>query len=471
MNFKLGTYQAGTTTILPVFIGQNVDKLGLKLNEYHGKKKDHVVWFDKDGTRFVVVGLGERAKFELNKYRDAVAFGARAARKEGVTKVTVLLPEGTSFSKEDLVHTAAEGYVMGAYQFNKYKSKKEPETVTDVIIASLDGDVSGLEEAMNRGKIYGEGTVIARELNDEPTNKMHPYDLADYVEKLFKDTHATVEIFKEEELVKRQYNGLLAVGRGSAHKPVMIKINFQNDKSKPLTALVGKGLTFDVGGYSLKLSRDLSSMRMDMGGAAATVGALYILTRLNAPVNVVGIIGSCENLIDSNAMLPGELIEYRNGKTVHVANTDAEGRLVLADALILSQEIGAERVVDIATLTGACMRALGSKMAGLWANEEGMASTIKQAAKFTGEKVWELPLFDEYEELLYSPIADVCNISSGELAGAITAALFLRHFVGENQKWAHVDIAGPMAYNRMHSYGNEGATGFGARLLADFALR
>ncbi|TCP59491.1 leucyl aminopeptidase [Tumebacillus sp. BK434] len=471
MNFTLGTYQAGKTTVLPVFIGQNVEQLGLTLSDYHGKKKDHVVWFDHNGTRFVVVGLGDVKKFELNKFRDAVAFGARAARKEGVSDVTVLLPEGTSYSKEDLVHTAAEGYVMGEYQFNKYKAKKEESTVNHITIASLDGDLAGFEDALNRGKIYGEGTVIARELNNEPTNKMRPYDLADFVENLFKDSGATVEIFKGEELEKRQYNGLIAVGRGSAHKPAMIKINFQNDKSKQLTALVGKGLTFDVGGYSLKLSRDLSDMRMDMGGAAATVGAMYILTRLNAPVNVVGIIGTCENLIDNNAMLPGEIIEYRNGKTVSVGNTDAEGRLVLADALILSQEIGAERVIDIATLTGACMRALGSKMSGLWANDESVSDAVKQAANYTGEKVWELPLFDEYEDLLYSPIADIANISSGDLGGAITAALFLRNFVGENQKWAHVDMAGPMAVNRSHSFSNEGATGYGARLLAEFAQR
>ncbi|MFD2168810.1 leucyl aminopeptidase family protein [Tumebacillus lipolyticus] len=471
MNFTLGTYQAGKTTILPVFIGQNVEKLGLKLSDYHGKKKDHVVWFDHEGTRFVVVGLGDAKKFELNKFRDAVAFGARAARKEGVAEVTVLLPEGTSYSKDDLVHTVAEGYVMGEYQFDKYKSRKEGSTVQSITIASLDGDLAGHEDAITRGKIYGEGTVIARELNNEPTNKMRPYDLADYVTNLFKDSGATVELFKDEELVKNQFNGLITVGRGSIHKPVMIKINFQNDQSKPLTALVGKGLTFDVGGYSLKIARDLSDMRMDMGGAAATVGAMYILTRLNAPVNVVGIIGSCENLIDNNAMLPGEIIEYRNGKTVSVGNTDAEGRLVLADALILSQEIGAERVIDIATLTGACMRALGSKMAGFWANDESVAETVEQAAKVTGEKVWELPLFDEYEDLLYSPIADLSNISSGDLAGAITAALFLRNFVGENQKWAHVDMAGPMAVNRSHSFSNEGAIGYGARLLAEFAQR
>ncbi|ASS75089.1 hypothetical protein CIG75_08940 [Tumebacillus algifaecis] len=471
MNFNLGTYQAGKTTILPVFIGQNVEKLGLKLSDYHGKKKDHVVWFDAEGTRFVVIGLGDVKKFDLNKFRDVVAFGARAARKEGVSDVTVLLPEGTSFSNEDLVHTVAEGYVMGEYQFNKYKANKEESTVKNITVASLDGDLTGLEGALNRGKIYGEGTVIARELNNEPTNKMRPFDLADYVVNLFKDSGATVELFKGAELEEKQYNGLIAVGRGSAHKPVMIKINFQNDTSKQATALVGKGLTFDVGGYSLKLSRDLSDMRMDMGGAAATVGAMYILTRLNAPVNVVGIIASAENLIDNNALLPGEIIEYRNGKSVSIGNTDAEGRLVLADALILSQEIGAERVIDIATLTGACMRALGSKMSGLFANDESVANAVKEAANYTGEKVWELPLFDEYEDLLYSPIADMANIGSGDLAGAITAALFLRNFVGENQKWAHVDMAGPMAVNRSHSYSNEGATGYGARLLADFAQR
>ncbi|MGZ4031701.1 MAG: leucyl aminopeptidase family protein [Tumebacillaceae bacterium] len=468
MNFITGSFQKGRTTILPVFIDQQVDQLGLQLKKYHGERKDHVVWFDHEGTRFVVVGLGAQSKFNMNKLRDAAAFGARAAVKEGVQEVTLLLPQGTSFSTEELVHAAVEGYILGEYRFDKYKNTREELTVEKVVVASLEGELSGMEDVIKTAKIYADGNNISRDLKNEPTNKMHPYNLASYVEDLFKDTPgATVEVIKGDDLVKHNFNGLLAVGKGSVNPPAMIKVTYQNDPSKPLTALVGKGLTFDSGGVSIKLSRDLSNMRMDMGGSAAVIGAMYILTRLQAPVNVVMLVATCENLMDANSMIPGDIIEYPNGVTVQVANTDAEGRLVLADALIHSQTLGAERVVDIATLTGACAMALGSKLAGLW-GEESVVAGIKAAAKTTGENVWELPLWDEYETSLDSPYADVKNISEGG-GGAITAALFLRRFVGENQKWAHIDIAGPMDIVKNYMYSNEGATGFGARLLADWA--
>lgn len=470
MKFQLGSFTAGRTTIVPVFVGQTVEQLGLNLTNYHGKKKDHVVWFDKDGTRFVVVGLGEEKSFHLNKLRDAFAFGARAAVKEGVTEVTALIPNIAGFSTEELVHTAVEGYKLGEYRFDKYKKNKENLTVETVTLAGFDGALSGLEGAIKSGEVYAEGTIIARNLKNEPSNKMRPYDLVDYVTDLFKDSpNTSIEIFKGDDLEAKQYNGLIAVGKGSTNPPAMIKVTYNADASKPLTALVGKGLTFDTGGISLKVGvRDLSNMRMDMGGAAAVIGALYILTRLEAPVNVVMLVATAENMPDGNSMLPGDVIEYRNGVSVHVGNTDAEGRLVLADALILSNELGAERVVDIATLTGACAAALGSKLAGLF-GEESVVAGLKDSAKVTGENVWELPLFDDYEELLYSPIADIRNITEGP--GAITAALFLRRFVGADQKWAHLDIAGPMDIARTHTYSNEGATGFGARLLADWVRR
>jgi leucyl aminopeptidase len=469
MKVHTGKFQAGRLTIVPVFIGQSGDKLGLDLKEYHGKIKDHVVFFDREGTRYAVVGMGQPAKFELNKLRNAVAFGARAARKEEQKSVQVLLPEGTSYSQEELVYATVEGFLLGDYQFVKYKKNHEANTVEDVLITTLEGELIGMDEVVKKAQVYSEGTRIARDLKNEPANKMRPYDLVAYVQELFKDTEAKVEVFKGDDLVQKKFTGLLTVGKGSAHPPAMIKITYQTDASQELTALVGKGLTYDSGGISLKTGRDLSDMRMDMGGAAAVIGALYILTRLNAKANVVGLIPACENMPDGGSMLPGDIIEYPNGLTVQVGNTDAEGRLVLADALIYSQELGAKRVVDIATLTGSCLMALGKKYAGLF-GEESVVAGIKKSAHITGEKVWELPLAEEYEELLYSPYADVRNISEGPYAGAITAALFLQRFIGPDQKWAHIDMAGPMDVNRTHTYSNEGATGFGARLLADFVI-
>ncbi|HEU4963449.1 MAG TPA: leucyl aminopeptidase family protein [Bacilli bacterium] len=469
MKFNLGKFQPGRLTLLPVFIGQSGEQFGLNLNDYHGKKKDHPVWFDQDGTRFVVVGLGQQDKFEPNKLRDAVAFGARAAIKEAKQDITVLLPEGTNVSEAELVHTVVEGYVLGQYRFEKYR-KQETNTVETITVAKQSGELKGHEDVITKAQVYAEGNNVSRDLKNEPSNKLRPYDLAEYVQNLFKDTDATVEVIKGDDLVKNQMNGLLAVGKGSVHPPAMIKVTYQTDASLPLTALVGKGLTFDSGGISLKVgTRDLSNMRMDMGGSGAVIGAMYILTRLQAKANVVMLVPTAENMPDANSMLPGEVIEYPNGVNVQVGNTDAEGRLVLADALILADKLGAARVVDIATLTGACLMALGTKLAGVW-GEDTMVDGLKKSAAFTGEKIWHMPLVEEYEEYLYSPIAHTKNITDYPYAGAISAALFLRKFTGENQKWAHLDIAGPMDVNKTHTYSNEGATGFGARLLADWVL-
>jgi len=467
VQFKLGSFQKGRTTIVPALIGADLSALGLTIKEYHGKKKDHVVWFEQEGTRFLVVGLGPADKFKINKLRDALALGARAAVKEGETEVTVLLPEGTPLSTEQLVYATVESYKIGQYRFDKYKKNKEELTVKEVTVASLTEDLQGLEAAVAKGEAYAQGTIIARDLKNEPSNKMRPYDLVDYVQNLFQGTKTEIQIFKGDDLVKHSFVGLQAVGKGSSNPPAMIQVAFRNDPSKPHVALVGKGLTFDTGGISLKQGRDLSDMRMDMGGAAAVVGALYILTSLDAPVNVTMLIPTAENMPDGNSLLPGDVIEYPNGKSVHVGNTDAEGRLVLADALIHSGTLGAKTVVDIATLTGACAMALGSKFAGLWGSDDVVAG-LEESAKLTGEYVWHMPTLEEYEDLFYSPIADLRNIT--EAPGAITAAMFLRHFSKPEQNWGHIDMAGVMEQRKSHAYGNEGATGYGARLLANWLL-
>ncbi|MGB8955509.1 MAG: leucyl aminopeptidase family protein [Tumebacillaceae bacterium] len=470
MNFTTGSFQAGRLTVLPAFAGQSFETLGLSLKEYYGKAKDHPVAVDHKGTRFVVIGLGDQEKFTLNKYRNAVMQGIRAAIKEGEQAITFLLPSGTNATDAELATVTAEGALLGQYRFDKYKANKEEVTVQNVTIANSEGALSGLEDAIKTGRIYAEGTMIARDLMNEPGNKLRPYDLAQFAVEHFKGTKATVEVIKGDALVDNKFVGLITVGKGSDHPPAMVKITFQNDASKPLTSLVGKGMTFDTGGVSLKTyARDLSDMRFDMGGAAAVVGAMHILTQLDAPVNVVSLLCACENAIGGGAVLPGDLIEYPNGTSVQVGNTDAEGRLVLADALIHSQDLGAERVIDIATLTGACAAALGSKLGGLFSNNEEMAAELKKSANATGELVWELPLFDEYDDLLYSAYADVRNISDGG-GGAITAALFLRRFVGKEQKWSHLDIAGQMEYKRTGSFSNEGGQGFGARLMADYVI-
>ncbi|CAK4826435.1 unnamed protein product [Aphanomyces euteiches] len=262
-------------------------------------------------------------------------------------------------------------------------------------------------------------------------------------------------------------NGIIAVGKGSDYPPALIELRYCSDPSKPLAALVGKGITFDTGGISLKSVRDLSNMRIDMGGAAAVIGALHILVASKQLANVVVLVAAAENMPDSRSMLPGEVIHYANGVSVQVKNTDAEGRLVLADALIHAAHLGATRMVDIATLTGACVAALGDRMAGIWGHAP-MLDALQSAGSTSGEKVWPMPLEDEYEDSLKSHYADLSNISTTLAGGAITAALFLRRFVDANSEWAHIDMAGPMETDSTKGYSVAGATGYGARLLADF---
>ena len=262
-------------------------------------------------------------------------------------------------------------------------------------------------------------------------------------------------------------NGVLTVARGSIYKPSFVELVYKGDASKPLVALVGKGVTFDTGGISLKSGKDLSDMRMDMGGAAAVSGALTLLAKSKAKVNVVALIPIVENMPDNTSVLPGEVITYKNGLTVQVGNTDAEGRLILADALIRAGEWKAEYIVDIATLTGAIVNALGTELGGVFGDEE-LSAQMKKIGDQNGDFIWPMPLVEAYDKSLDSDYADMNNISSLGGAGSITAGLFLRRFVPKESKWLHVDMAGMMSKNSASGYYAKSATGYGARLLADF---
>ncbi|MTL51973.1 peptidase M17, partial [Turicibacter sanguinis] len=268
------------------------------------------------------------------------------------------------------------------------------------------------------------------------------------------------------DLISREFNGILAVSKGSHIEPRVITLKYQTNQELPLTALVGKGITFDMGGYNIKSGRDLSGSRVDMGGSAAVFGAIYELAIQQKEANVIGIILTTENLINSEAMVPGDIIKYRNGLTVQVVNTDAEGRLLLADGLLYAQELGAKSIIDIATLTGSIGGALGQEMAGFFTDDESLRKELKESAHVTGEKVWELPLIKEYDSSLNSHYADLSNLSSLSYAGHITAALFLKRFVDDKISWAHVDIA---AMTDVHADRGDyvtGMTGYGVKLLA-----
>lgn len=392
------------------------------------------------------------------------------ARELGKRKVeTAIIKAGNltngyaDFNENSVITAFVEGWHLGTYNFTTYKTAQTP-VQTELHIEESEN----LTHAITNGKIRAQATAFSRDLMNEVSNVLNPETFPKVLEEKFAKTEVNVKVYDKAALEKMEMNGVLTVGRGSEYDPAFVELSYCTDPAKPLVALVGKGVTFDTGGISLKGGRNISDMRMDMGGAAAVAGAMQLLVETEADVNVVALIPMVENMPDSKSLLPGEVIRYKNNQTVQVGNTDAEGRLILADGLIRAGELNAEYVVDIATLTGAIVNALGSKLAGVFGDEQ-LSLEMKQIGDENGEFNWPMPLVDAYDSYLSSDYADFSNISNKGEAGAITAGLFLRRFVPENCKWLHVDMAGVMD-SQEKGYYAKSATGYGARLLADYTV-
>lgn len=437
-------------------------------------KAESITWFYGRGgePHIVIVGLGASDRLNMETVRRAAGTAGRSVQQHECARVTVSFDGikpwlgGDEQRWADVVGAWTEGWLLGTYRFDKYKSDKKKSHVRELIFDMA--ATSAAEEALKRARIRAKGTTLARNLANEPGNGLRPLDLAERASTQLSGLGIEVEVYEQKRLESLRMNGLLAVGRGSENPPVMIRMTYRGKEAeqKPI-ALVGKGITFDTGGISLKKSRDMSDMRLDMSGAAAVIGAMQIIAESGLKANVTALVAAAENVPDGKALLPGDVITYSNGTTVQIGNTDAEGRLVLADALIHAHALGASEAVDIATLTGACVVSLGTKIAGVWGDDD-LVATLKRASESSGDKIWHMPLEEEYEELLKSAYADTSNIGKGSYAGAITAALFLKKFVHPDMRWAHVDMAGPMEATSDSGYTPKGATGFGARLLADY---
>lgn len=375
---------------------------------------------------------------------------------------SALFEQFSHVEKSDVITAFVEGWQLGAYKFLTYKSKENP-FATQLQFANAGDYVAEIE----KGKLRANAVSFSRDLMNETPDALNPATFPTILKDKFAHTDVEIKVYDEEKLKEMKMNGLLTVCRGSKHSPVFVEMTYCGDESKPLVALVGKGVTFDTGGISLKSGRDLSDMRMDMGGAAAVAGAMSLLAESKAKVNVVALLQIVENIPDNQSVLPGEVIRYRNGHTVQVGNTDAEGRLILADGLIRADELGADYVFNIATLTGAVVNALGPKVAGIFGAEE-LTEAMKKIGDENGDFVWPLPIVEEYDDTLASNYADFSNISTLSTAGSITAALFLRRFVKSPDKWVHIDKAGRMEDTKDDGYYGKSAPGFGTRLLADF---
>lgn len=486
MKFELNSGAAVQTIIVPCFkqslpeLSQTVDALRHATLLPYMAERGTTTWFysTNGGPDLLLVGLGEADRFEQACIRDAAGNAGRALLKD--KRLTALVSfEAAGLLRllanspgllPDMLAAWVEGSLLGTYSFDRYKSVKKEQLETETVISFDCVDSEKFQAAVRLGQIRAESTMWARDLTNEPPNYLRPRDLADRVVQRFAGTAAKVSVYEAEELQNRGFAGVAAVGKGSIHPPVFMEIRYCTDESKPLVALIGKGITFDTGGISLKRDNDISDMRMDMAGAAGVLGALDVLVRSSAPANVVVLVPSAENNPSDRSMLPGEVIRYANGTTIQVGNTDSEGRLILADALVYAHGLGAEKAIDMATLTYSVVGALGTSIAGIFGHQE-LVQSLSSAGEPFGEKVWQLPLVDEYESYLSSDYADASNISSGNGGGAIMAALFLRKFVHPSMEWAHIDMNGPKDSSSAKGQLAAGATGWGVRLLARYLMQ
>ena len=404
--------------------------------------------------------------------KTCVAKAIRSARDYGLGQVSIVLNTDDALP---FLGKAVEGALLGTYSFASYKKdNKERKKFYDKLKLSL--VVQKTHDKRNRTYLdrytcVSEAVNFARDLINEPGGVATPEYLVTAARKIARESKLEIKVWDERRLKKEGYNGLVEVGKGSAHPPRMIRLTYRpNKKSSKTLALVGKGVTFDSGGISLKPPDKMWQMKGDMSGGAAVLASMKAIGQLKPDVNVVGIVPTSENSPDANAQRPGDIFEARNGKTIMVDNTDAEGRLILTDGLYAAGEAKATHVIDIATLTGACVRALGPSIAGVMGNSPELIRAVIASGQNHGESYWELPLPEEYMEMLKTPYADLNNIG-GPMAGASTAGLFLQEFVPTDTAWAHLDIAGPFLMDKSWKYYEPGGVGFGTKTMIDLAER
>jgi leucyl aminopeptidase len=427
----------------------------------------------KVGPRTVVVYSSTHIR-GLNTWetvKTVVARALRLARDLGLPRVAAFFNHP---SASPLVGKAVEGAVLGAYTFDRHRLEKErffKERLLLEVVVHPDHQADA-EARKARYAWVSENVNVARDLINEPANVVNPIVLAERAQQIALEMGLQCEVLDETALKAKGYRGLLHVGSGSVTPPRMVILRHVPRQSSAETiALVGKGLTFDSGGISIKTADKMWEMKGDMGGAAAVLATMRTIAKLQPSVRVIGIMCCAENMPGNAANRPGDIFMAKNGKSVMVDNTDAEGRLVLSDGLARAGEEGATHVVDIATLTGAVVRALGPSVAGVLGTNRDLVRRVIAAGESHGEAFWELPLIEEYKDSLKTPYADINNIAAGGVAGAITAALFLREFVPENVAWAHLDIAGPMFRDREWRYYEAGALGFGVKTLVHLVER
>jgi leucyl aminopeptidase len=421
---------------------------------------------NKFRTNVILCGVGNTHDLDLDKLRNLFAQSIRAAIRLGAREAFLFPGFSTHIGEVDFGHVLAEASLLAEYKFSKYQSEDKPSRLNSLHLAMNLKTTRNINRGILEGRIFAEATNLARDLVNEPANVIYPETLAEAAKKTALQYGFSIEVFTADKLRRIKMEAFLAVGKGSKQEPRLILMHYHGnpDPKAKTIGLVGKGLTYDSGGYCIKTPQGMVNMKDDMGGAAAVIGAMAAISTLKLKVNVVGVVAACENMISGEAYHAGDIIRSMAGKTIEVINTDAEGRLTLIDAIhyAISRE-HVSKVIDIATLTGAAVGALGNQITAVLTNDEHLLAKLQVASDFTGEKIWQLPTHEGYKDLIKSDIADLKN-TGGPYAGTITAGLFIREFV-DGIPWLHLDIAGTAVREKESGIYSHGATGVGVRLL------
>jgi leucyl aminopeptidase len=457
-------------------LGKKIDHV-MQLEHFEGKPSERLAIYTEgklSSPRLLIIGLGKKKSLTLESYRRGASAAAKYARSSKLKHVAFHIPSfavaDDALSLKDVVTSLAEGAVLSIYKYDKYFTGKDytKNTVSEISILDTEKKYEKLcREALRKTKIVCEAVYFARDLENGPGNEIYPQSLAEAAQKSAAEFGYRAVVWDKKRIEQTGFGGLLAVNSGSTNPPRFIILEHNaGQKNLDTIVLVGKGVTFDSGGISIKPSSGMAEMKMDMSGAAAVIGTMEAASRLKLPVHLVGLIPATENMPSGSSMRPGDIVTHYGGKTSEVDNTDAEGRLILADALAYANNYSPKAVIDLATLTGACVVALGAHATGMMGNDDKLMNQLKRAGDKTFERVWELPLFEEYEKQIKSDVADVKNVG-GRWAGAITAGLFLKRFIGD-YKWVHLDIAGTAILEDSQPYSPKGGSGIGVRLLVEF---
>ena len=443
-----------------------------KMEEFSGENKQKITFYNPAGLkvdRAILIGMGKKADLDREVLRAAAGRGVQTAVSGHLTRICIWVPseKRTGLPMADILEALMEGAFLANHVLDTYKQEKKTRPLEEIILLAASGSDGKFSALAHRVEAICRGTLLAREWVNMPSNLKAPAVFADDIALCAGKEKLKVTILDDKALVRKKFGALLAVASGSEHKPRLAVLEYASEKAKKTVALVGKGVTFDSGGINLKPSASLDTMKTDMAGAAAVAATLITAARLKPDLNLVGVMPLVENMPSGHALRPGDIVTAYSGKTIEVGNTDAEGRLILADAMAYAVETyKPDMLLDLATLTGACLMALGEKIAGVFSRDDALARAVVAAGEKTFERCWRMPLPDDYRELMKSELADINNMSSIRWGGAITAALFLSEFTGD-VPWVHIDIAGPARNGKAADYCPVGGSGFGVRLLCE----